>query len=284
MYQLATPDAALARYIENYWQVSAQPDERVDLRVDVYVDARADLVFNFGAPYRRTPFGGPTEIVRETNFDAQRLFPITIEQSGAVDIVGVRFHVAGAAAFAKVPLGEATNRVLAPTEVFGNEISPLEAALEPLDLSSRSAALDRFFLAELKDDRNRDAFFRAVAIIESDPADTRLAQAASAAGLTERSLTRAFHRYLGFAPTTYRRIARFRNALADLMADDNALLAEVAVRHGYYDQAHLVRDFREFAGGPPRGYKGYFPREGPHDFAPNVVRFFQDDSDDAAIS
>ena len=60
------------------------------------------------------------------------------------------------------------------------------------------------------------------------------------------------------------------------MTDPGSRSATVAADAGYYDQAHFVRDFRLFSGGVPRGYRGYYPPEGPADFAPNVVVFVQD--------
>ncbi len=60
------------------------------------------------------------------------------------------------------------------------------------------------------------------------------------------------------------------------MTDPEVSLGTVAAEAGYYDQAHFVRDFRLFSGGVPRGYRGYYPPEGPADFAPNVVVFVQD--------
>ncbi|MGC5225288.1 hypothetical protein ACPW96_22195 [Micromonospora sp. DT81.3] len=58
MYRLHSPAEPLRPYIENYWFVSHAPGEDVDLRVDVFVDVRADLIFNFEAPYRREIIGG----------------------------------------------------------------------------------------------------------------------------------------------------------------------------------------------------------------------------------
>jgi uncharacterized protein YndB with AHSA1/START domain len=53
VYRLSQPAAALSAYIEHYWSVQASAEAPLDLTVDVFVDARADLIFNFGAPYTR---------------------------------------------------------------------------------------------------------------------------------------------------------------------------------------------------------------------------------------
>jgi AraC-like DNA-binding protein len=74
-------------------------------------------------------------------------------------------------------------------------------------------------------------------------------------------------------------VLRFQDALRMLMRDDARTLAAVAADAGYFDQAHFIRDFRQMTGGVPRGYRGYFPVDGPADFAPNVVAFVQDRAD-----
>ena len=61
------------------------------------------------------------------------------------------------------------------------------------------------------------------------------------------------------------------------MEDPGHPLAEVAAEAGYFDQAHFIKDFRQMTGGVPRGYRGYYPKDAPTDFAPNVVAFLQDD-------
>jgi hypothetical protein len=99
MYKLAVPHPDLLPFIENYWAVSVSPGETVDLRVNVYVDARADLVFNFGDAYLRGTIGQHPVTYSASNLDAQRDMPITIVQRGAVAIVGARFRTVGVAPF-----------------------------------------------------------------------------------------------------------------------------------------------------------------------------------------
>ena len=53
----------------------------------------------------------------------------------------------------------------------------------------------------------------------------------------------------GYGPKTLARILRMRRALD--LARAGAPLAEVAVRSGYADQAHLTREVRDLAGVPP---------------------------------
>jgi AraC-like DNA-binding protein len=71
-----------------------------------------------------------------------------------------------------------------------------------------------------------------------------------------RHLTSRFHEYIGPSPKEAARIVRFRRVVARLTRDDGSRLAEIAQDCGYNDQAHLNRDFREFAGTTPTAYIG----------------------------
>lgn len=73
-------------------------------------------------------------------------------------------------------------------------------------------------------------------------------------GWSDRRLLRAFRRWVGPPPTVYARLVRFRRALALLGSAQP--LADVALACGYYDQAHLNRDFKAFAGVTPGAYVG----------------------------
>lgn len=277
VYELRAPAPALRRYIEHYWSVSPAAGEAVDLRVTVFVDARADLIANFGAPYTREVLGSPPRRMRRANLDAQRLHPIRITQRGDVRICGARFHLGGVAPFAQTPLHAFTDGTPSPAAVFGDTFSALEGALRDApDLDAQARCLDAFFLRALTDDPVRGRFERALDHLVAAGGASTVAELADVAEVSARHLDRLFARHLGISPKIVARVLRFQSALRALMRDPGCSLAELAVAWGYFDQAHFVRDFKRFSGGVPRGYRGYFPPEGPSDFAPNVVSFVQD--------
>ncbi len=81
----------------------------------------------------------------------------------------------------------------------------------------------------------------------------RISDLAGEVGWSHRHLISRFRRQVGLAPKTAARVIRFRAMLAGLGAG-RAGLADLAYEHGYSDQAHLNRDFREFTGTTPTGY------------------------------
>jgi transcriptional regulator GlxA family with amidase domain len=82
----------------------------------------------------------------------------------------------------------------------------------------------------------------------------RIDDLAAGVGTSVRTLERAFDETVGVSPKTLARIVRFRRALVLLDAPRRASFAAIALDCGYADQSHLVRDFRDFAGGPPTAY------------------------------
>jgi transcriptional regulator GlxA family with amidase domain len=78
-----------------------------------------------------------------------------------------------------------------------------------------------------------------------------VAELVRATGWSRRHLGARFREHVGLAPKAFGRVLRFRHAARELVRSDGRSLAEIALDCGYYDQAHLNRDFREFSGRSP---------------------------------
>jgi AraC-like DNA-binding protein len=73
-------------------------------------------------------------------------------------------------------------------------------------------------------------------------------------GVSERSLRRSFGEAVGMSPKAFAKLARFHRALR--AAREHGSWARIAAGAGYYDQAHLIADFRAIAGVTPRALLG----------------------------
>src|SRR5262249_31991857 len=73
---------------------------------------------------------------------------------------------------------------------------------------------------------------------------------ASFVGLGLRQFQRRFKDEVGIAPKLFCRIQRFQKVFQALERTGFSWV-NAAVQCGYYDQAHLIRDFRDFSGEPP---------------------------------
>lgn len=188
-----------------------------------------------------------------------------IEHDGAMRGVQVDLTPLGARMLLGVPMHELARRSVALDDVLGREADELETRVEEASRwDERIAVLERWLARRLSNasspppdvawawNRLRDTGGRA-----------RIDELASTLGCSRKHLAVRFRDHVGLAPKLVARTMRFRRA-TDLLAERP--LDEVAYTCGYYDQSHLDRDFRDFAGTTPSSYRDD-PRE---------VTFFQD--------
>src|SRR5262249_7309271 len=67
-------------------------------------------------------------------------------------------------------------------------------------------------------------------------------------GVNARRLTRTFAVEVGLTPKLYARVLRFQRVIESSHPVDSVDWTSMAVDHGYFDQAHFIRDFKEISG------------------------------------
>lgn len=68
-------------------------------------------------------------------------------------------------------------------------------------------------------------------------------------------IRRSFERVHGVAPKTFEKFIRFQNVLHQINYKADKSYEEIALECGYYDQAHMMHEFRRFAGVTPKVYR-----------------------------
>ena len=108
----------------------------------------------------------------------------------------------------------------------------------------------------------REACFRTAAI---RPSGTVVRDMAASSAMKPRSLRRTFDRQSGVAPKRWLLLHRLDRVLRDArLADPEFPLAQLAVAHGFSDQAHLCREFRRFTGASPKAFRRRHAAMPPH--------------------
>lgn len=180
-----------------------------------------------------------------------------VEHAGRSRGVEVYFTPLGARRVLGLPLRELTNAVVPLEDVLGERVAAelTEALALAPDWPARFGLLDRFLTARLRAaERPRPAVAWAWRRLEESGGRLPVAALAQELGCSRRHLVAQVREQLGLPPKTIARIVRFNRAVGLLQRDDGARLGEIALDCGYYDQAHLNRDFRAFAGDSPSAF------------------------------
>ena len=75
---------------------------------------------------------------------------------------------------------------------------------------------------------------------------------AHTAGLSTRQFARRFIRQIGVSPKLFARVARFEAALQSKARFAAKCWTQIAYEFGYYDQMHMIHDFKDFTGASPK--------------------------------
>lgn len=175
----------------------------------------------------------------------------------APSAIVVRFKAGGAYPFLGVPVAELTDRGATLEALWGADGLRLREAIAqapslPVTLQLIEAALrERLLHAELLEPDSLRAVRRAIELISAAPEPARIELIARDLGVSARQLRRVFTSVVGLNPKTFARIARFQRALRGARAGSDPEWSTLATHAGYYDQSHLIADFRALAGATP---------------------------------
>jgi AraC-like DNA-binding protein len=192
------------------------------------------------SPQRLASFiGGLTDVYTDTT---------TI---GSAEGVQVNLTPIGARLLFRMPMSELAHRLVPVEDVLGGWGRETVARLAELSRwADRLALLDdlltrRLLGAERLGPQIPWAWERLV----RTRGTVSVTALADEVGWSHRHLVARFRDQVGLAPKATARILRFEHALRHL--ETGPSLADVAVRCGYYDQAHMNRDFRAMTGESP---------------------------------
>jgi AraC-like DNA-binding protein len=244
------PHPSLRAHVHSY--CGYREDLLAPLRRRELPGERVTLILSFGAPIRLRGTARTTGVF--TSFlvglgDA----PTVTEHDGGQYGVQVDLTPLGAHALLGAPMSAFANTAVPLGDVgprLGADLAERLAAAP--GWPARFALLDRVLGARIE---TGPAPAPEVAWVwrrlRRSAGQVRIGALAGEVGWSPRHLVSRFREQVGLAPKPVARVLRFRRALALLAAPGGPPWAEAAVACGYYDQAHLNREFRALAGCTP---------------------------------
>ncbi|MDI4634748.1 helix-turn-helix transcriptional regulator [Pelomonas sp. V22] len=238
-HQRQAPCEALAPWVEHFWHVGWDLEGLPEQQQETLPHPNVQLVVEGGEARLWGVHGGRF---------VKRL-------AGKGWVFGIKFRAAAFQPFWGQAVSGLANRSMAAEEVFGAAAQALTSWREWPGMETLAAQAEALLLARLPaPDPQVQALGDLVALIAQRPDWTSVEQLAEHSGHSPRQLQRLFSHYVGASPKWV--IARYRlhEALALLQSGEARPDAELALRLGYFDQAHFIRDFRRLVGRPPAAY------------------------------
>jgi AraC-like DNA-binding protein len=215
----------------------------------VVPDGRMEIVIHTGEPFSHSK-GESVQRQGRVMISGQLTRAIFLTPSRAGRVFGIRFKPAGASTLLRQPMSELRDELRPLDDVSRTLHRELMNAAERSASGGKASTQTIHDIANVLAEHASDSsplpmVDAAVASILNSYGETSIANVAKNCNVSERQLERLFRERVGVGPKMLSRLARFQRALAGFDHDRN--WAEVAADAGYYDQSHLLHDFRRFA-------------------------------------
>jgi AraC-like DNA-binding protein len=235
------PSSVLACFVAYYWRVNWDLRGGPPHLQETLPHPNIYLVFDNG----RLQLGG----VSTTKF--------TRTLSGEGFALGVKFRPGGFRPFLKASGSSVTDLIVAPSRVFGSDADNLEKDLAfNREEEKMFNTMDTFLLRRVPPlDENIELVDSLVRQILQQPEIKTVDDLVDRTGIGKRSLQRLFREYVGVPPKWVIQRYRLHELISRLEGGEPLNWPDLALELGYYDQAHLIHDFRAITGYPPAGYQ-----------------------------
>jgi len=254
-YNTYQPDSDLKVLIKCYWTLHI-PKEVPKGRQQVLSDGCMEMIFNLGDEVRRI-LPNDKYLVQPRSFVlGQIIQPMWIEPMGKVETFAVRFKPGHFSYFVKTAMSDLADKDTPLIALFDEDkVVEIESAIsQAKDTIERITLIEAFLFDILIENIDIPSLLKdTIDKILQTNGTVSIKDVLRDHPTQRRNLERKFVKQVGTSPKQLCRVIRFQKALR-AMLDSNKSLTDVGYENGYFDQAHFIKDFKDFTGVNPRQF------------------------------
>lgn len=261
-YQTYQPHPDLESIISCYWTLEVPAAMDVQ-RQRIVPDGTIEMAFILGDDIKRYTSEEEFIIQPRSMVLGQIIDPFYIEPTGTVNTFAIRFYPYGFANFVSVSLKDLAKTETPIEMLFGEEAAKKleQDIIQATGTEQRIEIIESFLQNKLNE---QVMVSNIVTNIVRETIDTLLATKGNAS-ITDilkgdlskrRQLERMFVKQVGVSPKQLGKLIRLQSALKMLLNQEDESLTNIAYSSEYYDQAHFIKDFKEFTGVSPKEFLG----------------------------
>ncbi|HEY9048895.1 MAG TPA: helix-turn-helix domain-containing protein [Ohtaekwangia sp.] len=182
--------------------------------------------------------------------DKFRIFKNTAD----IGTVLVIFKEGGAAPFFREPLHELFRESLSLDHfMYRSELLALEERLcEARNDRARIQVVEQFLITKMVPAQTDNLVLTALTLIYKNKGNIRIQELAKQLHTSQGPLEKKFRKVIGTSPKKFASIVRFKNALQQYT--QHTSLTALGYEAGFYDQAHFIKEFKNFTGDTPEKF------------------------------
>lgn len=265
-FDIIKPCSLLEPFIKYYWILDYESNVVEPIRVIPY----GCVQFTFYLGERINSFGSNND----SSYKDQAVVTGQISSffdvvpQGKIRLITIVFKPFGAKLFFDFPIFEIQNNIIPIKDINNKEWLDLENRLgDCVDNKSIVSCLENNLLKKLEKNTlfnsyssiNNERIMLAINRIDDSKGTINIKDLSSLACLSDKQFNRIFADYVGMNPKNFLRIIRYQSFLlklqnSNIKATKAVDFLDLVYDCGYYDQSHLINNFKEFTGYTPKEY------------------------------
>jgi AraC-like DNA-binding protein len=179
------------------------------------------------------------------------------KNSAGIGTVLVYFTEVGFTHFASPPANELFNLSLSLDAIFEKDrVNEVEEKLAMASTDKqRLKIIEQFLLSQLKDIQTDKLIVEAVKLIYQSHGAIRIKELNKRLCISQSPFEKRFRKVVGTTPKKFSSIVRFNTVLNHLSKSKS--LTEICYENNFFDQAHFIKDFKQFTGDTPENFKRF---------------------------
>jgi AraC-like DNA-binding protein len=255
-FLLAHPSPLLSGFVKQYWAIEncLSPGDSHFQRI--IPNGLTELTFYFGN--KPSSLDEKRHPVDRSLLSGHLKSFYDIVVTGKLSMFSVSFQPFGACLFFNLPASELLDLTVPLKYLLKNQGEELEERLNVVDsFTDRIAVMEAFLISRLRANRKEwetKRILQVIGMINNSSGGITIDALASAACLSRKQFERTFTACVGSSPKQFLRTVRFQHSLYQKQKQQDIPLTELAYRCGYFDQSHMIADYKVFSGKTPSQY------------------------------
>ncbi len=260
-YNISKPSLFLAQYVKQYWGLQNCIPAGKEYIQRIVPSGLFELIFYLNDKPKSTD--QQKTISDSIIITGQLKSYHELKIAGKLSLFAIYFLPHGLSVFLDIPMKELFNQSIPLKLIIKDTINKLEDELSSAETFKEQIVIaEEFLIGQIKKNEKKykyDRIRHTVNIINQSKGNLKIDDLASESFLSRKQFERTFSDFIGTSPKQFLKIVRFQNAIYEKSKNSELNLTEIAHRCGYFDQAHMINDFKTLSGITP---KDYFKREG----------------------
>ncbi len=256
VYNISKPSGFLSPYVKLYWSLENCIPKGKEHVQRIVPNGLFELIFYLDD---RPKVTDPQKTISDSiMITGQLKRSHELKVTGRLSLFAIYFLPHGLSMFLDLPMKEILNQSVPLKFIVKGTVNKLEDELSSAPTFKKKIEIvEAFLISKIKKNEDKYKYNKirfAINMMNQAKGVIGIERLASELFLSRKQFERTFSDFVGISPKQFLKIVRFQNAIYEKSQNPELSLTEVAYNSGYFDQAHMINDFKMLSGITPKSY------------------------------